>query len=88
MGIRAARWHGGFDFRAGPHPARPRPGLPWRCRAGLELGEVSALLPARLLATCKQRLSKQRGSRGYRAACPANEAGRARGSSPLVAGSD
>lgn len=25
-GIRAARWHGGLDFRAGPHPAHPPPG--------------------------------------------------------------
>lgn len=24
-GIRAARWHGGLDFRAGPHPAHPPP---------------------------------------------------------------
>lgn len=45
-------------------------------------------LPAQLLATCKQRLCTQRGSRGYRDACPANEARQVRGSSPLVAGSD
>lgn len=55
--------------------------------AGCGTGSLCCL-PAWLLATCKQRLCKQRGSRGYRDACPANEARQVWGSSPLVAGSD
>lgn len=55
-GIRAACWHGGLDFRAGPHPAHhpPSPELQGRAGAGGGQGAAASPAPRNLQTTSEQ----------------------------------